>query len=124
MARAPLRSTLALRLGLLLTLLLAFAAQAQDQPARPNKPNIILILCDDLGYGDLGCYGNTTIRTPTLDRLAKEGIRFTDFYCAGAQCTPSRAGLLTGRYPVRFGLTYTLMTNAGAGLPDTEITFP
>lgn len=89
-----------------------------------NKPNLILILCDDLGYGDLGCYGNTTIKTPNLDRLAKEGIRFTDFYCAGAQCSPSRAGLLTGRYPVRFGLTYALMTNAGAGLPATETTFP
>jgi arylsulfatase A len=89
-----------------------------------NKPNLILILCDDLGYGDLGSYGNTTIKTPNLDRLAKEGIRFTDFYCAGAQCTPSRAGMLTGRYPVRFGLTYTLMTNAGAGIPNTETLLP
>ena len=87
-------------------------------------PNLILILCDDLGYGDLGCYGNTTIKTPHIDRLAKEGVRFTDFYCAGAQCTPSRAGLLTGRYPVRFGLTYTLMTDAGVGIPDAETLLP
>lgn len=92
--------------------------------AAQSKPNLILILCDDLGYGDLGCYGNQTIKTPNLDRLAKEGIRFTDFYCAGAQCTPSRAGLLTGRYPVRFGLTFTLMTNAGVGIPASETLLP
>jgi arylsulfatase A len=98
--------------------LTAFPATAQ------SKPNLILILCDDLGYGDLGCYGNQTIKTPNLDRLAKEGIRFTDFYCAGAQCTPSRAGLLTGRYPVRFGLTFTLMTNAGVGIPASETLLP
>jgi arylsulfatase A-like enzyme len=85
---------------------------------------VVLILCDDLGYGDLGCYGNTKIKTPNIDRLAERGVRFTDFYAAGAQCTPSRAGLLTGRYPVRFGLTYTLMTNAGAGIPKTEVLLP
>ncbi|HEY7115620.1 MAG TPA: sulfatase-like hydrolase/transferase [Tepidisphaeraceae bacterium] len=92
--------------------------------AAAERPNLILILCDDLGYGDLACYGNPKIKTPNLDRLAAEGVRLTDFYCAGAQCTPSRAGLLTGRYPVRFGLTYTLMTNAGAGIPDSEILLP
>jgi arylsulfatase A len=88
------------------------------------KPNLILILCDDLGYGDLGCYGNKVIRTPNLDRLAGQGVRFTDFYCAGAQCTPSRAGMLTGRYPVRFGLTFSLMADAGYGIPDSEVLLP
>src|SRR5215216_288724 len=78
-----------------------------------DRPNVVLILADDLGYGDLGCFGHPTHRTPNLDRLAKEGVRFTNFYAAGAQCTPSRAGMLTGRYPVRFGLTFTLMTDAG-----------
>ncbi len=77
-------------------------------PSAP-KPNIIIIYCDDLGYGDLGCYGNTVIRTPNIDRLAETGTRFTDYYSCNAICAPSRAGLLTGRYPIRtgiFGNTY------------------
>ena len=65
-----------------------------------DKPNFILIFADDLGYGDLGCYGNTVIRTPNLDRLASEGIRFTNFY-AQTVCGPSRAALMTGCYPLR-----------------------
>ena len=92
--------------------------------ARGATPNLVIILCDDLGYGDLGCYGNEKIKTPNLDRLAREGVRFTDFYAGGAQCTPSRAGMLTGRYPARFGLTFSLMTNAGAGIPASEILLP
>ena len=99
-------------------------SRAQNEPTTPQKPNLILILCDDLGYGDLACYGNTKIKTPNIDRLATEGVRFTDFYAAGAQCTPSRAGMLTGRYPIRFGLTFSLMTNAGAGIPDSETLLP
>jgi arylsulfatase A-like enzyme len=108
---------------LLLLLLLPQSAPAQNEPTQ-SPPNLILILCDDLGYGDLACYGNTHIKTPNLDRLANEGIRFTDFYAAGVQCTPSRAGLLTGRYPVRFRLTFSLMTDAGAGIPNSEILLP
>src|ERR1041385_8751662 len=69
-------------------------------PAR--TPNIVFILCDDLGYGDLGCYGSK-IRTPNLDRLAAEGGRFTNFFAAHPVCSPSRAALLTGRYPTRVG---------------------
>lgn len=72
----------------------------------PNapKPNFIIIYCDDLGYGDLGCYGNRTIRTPNIDTLAQDGTKFTDFYACSAVCAPSRAGLLTGRYPFRTGI--------------------
>ena len=69
-----------------------------------EKPNVILIFVDDLGYGDLGCYGSTRNRTPNIDRLAKEGTKFTDFYVAACVCTPSRAALMTGCYPRRLSL--------------------
>lgn len=68
-----------------------------------KQPNIILINCDDLGYGDLGCYGSDVNRTPHVDRLAAEGMRFTDFYMASAVCSPSRCAMLTGCYPPRIG---------------------
>ena len=80
------------------------------EPKVPDRPNIILIMVDDLGYGELGCYGNTDIKTPNIDRLADEGIRMMDFCVAGAVCTPSRSALLTGRYPQRNGL-YDLIRN-------------
>jgi uncharacterized sulfatase len=69
-----------------------------------RRPNIVLINTDDLGWGDLSCYGSEAIRTPNIDRLAAEGVRFTDFHACDAVCTPSRAGLLTGRYAARMGL--------------------
>jgi len=72
--------------------------------SRAEKPNVIVIYCDDLGYGDLGCYGSQSIHTPHVDRLARGGTRFTDFYSCAAVCAPSRAGLLTGRYPFRTGV--------------------
>jgi arylsulfatase A-like enzyme len=72
--------------------------------AAESKPNIILIFADDLGYGDLSCYGSKRIRTPRLDKMAGEGIRFTNFYAMASICTPSRAALLTGSYPQRCGL--------------------
>jgi uncharacterized sulfatase len=72
--------------------------------ARP--PNVVVILADDLGYGDLGANGNAVLRTPNLDRLAREGVRFTDFYASAPTCSPSRAGLLTGRYPLRTGINF------------------
>lgn len=68
------------------------------------RPNIIFILCDDLGYGDIGCYGGKAIRTPNIDSLAATGTRFTSYYTCNAVCAPSRAGLLTGRYPFRTGV--------------------
>jgi len=77
---------------------------------RADLPNIVLIVSDDQGYHDLGCYGATDVKTPTLDQLAKEGVRFTNFYVTCSFCTPSRASLLTGRYPQRNG-TYDLFRN-------------
>ncbi|GAB4336589.1 MAG: hypothetical protein Kow0099_09580 [Candidatus Abyssubacteria bacterium] len=71
-----------------------------------KPPNIIIINADDLGYGDLGCYGSQAIKTPHIDRLADQGVRFTNFYACDSVCTPSRAGLLTGRYPIRMGFCY------------------
>jgi arylsulfatase len=83
--------------------------------AAPRRPNIVMILCDDLGYGDLGCYGSS-IRTPNIDRMAAEGVRFTDFYAANPVCSPSRAALLTGQYPTRVGVPRVLDPNDSGGL--------
>ena len=80
------------------------AAEQTRAEEKPRPPNIVIIYADDLGYGDLGCYGNRTIRTPNLDRMAKEGVRFTDFYVAQAVCSASRTALLTGCYPNRVGI--------------------
>lgn len=80
----------------------ALGTFVKDIPLRAetaNPPNIVLIFCDDLGYGDLGCYGSTVHRTPCLDRMAGEGIRFTDFYVTSGVCSPSRSSLMTGCYP-------------------------
>jgi len=78
----------------------AHAQQSHDNAATPKeKPNFVLIFTDDQGYGDLGCFGSKTIRTPHLDRLAAEGRKFTSFVSAASVCTPSRAALLTGSYP-------------------------
>jgi len=92
-----------------------------------GRPNIVLINCDDLGYGDLGCYGSTKNETPVLDHLAASGMRFTSFYMASPVCSPSRAALLTGCYPPRIGFGSfdglpVLFPGQGLGLPDTEET--
>jgi arylsulfatase A len=88
-----------------------------------RAPNIVVVLADDLGYGDLGSYGGRLIRTPHLDRMAREGARLTDFYACANICTPSRAGLLTGRYPIRTGLAHeVIQPNDSRGLPAGEVT--
>jgi arylsulfatase A len=89
--------------------------------AASPPPNIIFIYADDLGYGDLGCYGSN-LRTPNLDRMASEGMRFTQFYSANPVCSPSRAALLTGRYPTRVGVPRVLFPTDSTGLPDSETT--
>ena len=94
--------------------------------AETSKPNIILIFVDDLGYGDLGCYGATKVQTPNIDRLAKEGRRFTDAHSASAVCTPSRYALLTGEYPIRAldgkGVWGPLPTNSGLIIDTNTLT--
>jgi arylsulfatase A len=89
--------------------------------AASPTPNIVFILCDDLGYGDLGCYGSR-IRTPNLDRLASEGVRFTSFCSADPVCSPSRAALLTGRYPTRVGVPRVFFPTDPDGLNLDETT--
>jgi arylsulfatase A-like enzyme len=94
-------------------------------PAGP--PNVLLLFVDNVGYGDLGCYGNRAVRTPSIDRLAAEGVRCTDFYTAAPSCTPSRGAILTGRHPVRNGLNHQLSAaeNArGVGLRQSEKILP
>ncbi len=110
-----------------LLLLLLLAASVTFGAAPP--PNIIIILADDLGYGDLGCYGHPSIKTPNLDKMAAQGLRFTDFYAGACLCTPSRAALLTGRLAVRTGMAggpgrHVLYPKNNGGLPPTEITIP
>jgi arylsulfatase A-like enzyme len=89
----------------LLGLFLLFAMSAAAAGATPSRPNIVFVLADDLGARDLGCYGSTFYETPNLDRLAARGMRFTDAYAASSVCSPTRASLLTGRYPARVGIT-------------------
>ncbi len=98
----------------------ADAERSADGASTP--PNIVILFADDLGYGDLSSYGHPTIRTPHLDGMAQEGMRMTSFYTAAPSCTPSRAALLTGRYPVRVGLPHVLMPDVENGLPPEEIT--
>lgn len=93
--------------------------------AAAGQPNIIIILADDLGYGDLGCYGNNKIQTPNIDALAADGIRFTDFHSNGAVCSPTRAAFLTGRYQQRTGINgvVTAKGHRHTGLDLQETTF-
>src|SRR5215468_1877902 len=95
---------------------------SESVQARRAKPNFIVVLCDDLGYGDVEPYGGA-IPTPAISRMAREGLVCTDYYAAANLCTPSRAGLLTGRYPVRTGLGYeVLRAQDERKLPHSEVT--
>ncbi|XP_070462721.1 arylsulfatase F isoform X1 [Equus przewalskii] len=106
-----------------------FLNTCQSREANDDRPNVVLIMVDDLGIGDLGCYGNGTMRTPHVDRLAREGVRLTQNIAAASMCTPSRSAFLTGRYPVRSGMVsdteVRVITTLGdcSGLPLNEITF-
>jgi arylsulfatase A len=104
----------------LMALFSALAADGADNP-----PNVVIIFADDLGYGDLGCFGHPTIRTPNLDRMAREGMKLTQFYSAAEVCTPSRAALLTGRLPPRNGMCgnrRVFFPDSKGGLPADEVT--
>ena len=111
----------------LVVCILIFSAATYAIAATP--PNIIIIVADDMGYADLSCYGNNRYETPHLDRLAREGLRFTDFHSNGAVCSPTRAALLTGRYQQRSGVTEVVFADPARGKRDehglkaTEITF-
>lgn len=112
-------------LSVLLILLLAPVNTALAQNNTP--PNFVLIMADDLGYGDVSCYADPGYETPHVDRLAAEGLRFTDFHSSGAVCSPTRAGLLTGRYQQRAGIDGVVFAdpkqNRHHGLQDNEVTF-
>jgi len=105
----------------------AVALSAQPAPARQDRPNVVLIITDDAGYGDIGSYGAPDIKTPNIDSLAKTGTRFTDFYANASTCTPTRAGLISGRYQQRFQLERPLgipRVDGEFGLPATGHSLP
>jgi arylsulfatase A-like enzyme len=110
--------------GLAIVALLPLAVTLSVDAA--EKPNFVVVFCDDLGYGDLGCFGHPTIRTPHLDRMAAEGQKWTNFYVGASVCTPSRAALITGRLPIRNGMMSAkrrvLFPNSKGGLPRSEVT--
>lgn len=105
---------------------LSFAFISVSATFAEPKPNVVVIYADDLGYGDLACFGHPTIKTPHLDQMAAEGMKFTQFYSAAPVCTPSRAALMTGRYPIRSGMCSdkrrVLFPNSGGGIPASEVT--
>lgn len=105
----------------LLLIALAWILTYPSHAQEGKKPNIVLVFMDDMGYGDIECYGNPIIRTPNLNRMANEGIRFTSFYAPAPVCTPSRAGLLTGRYPLR-NAPNNFGPETEKGLPLGEVT--
>ena len=117
------------RLALLASIVAAQSvALAGGQTAREQRPNVVLIITDDVGYGDFGSYGAPDIRTPHIDGLAKDGVRLTDFYANGATCTPTRTGLISGRYQQRFALERPLSgassADGGLGLPANGRSLP
>ncbi len=117
------RSVLPISSAALLLTLMSVQAIRADEPPRPN---VVIIFCDDLGYGDLACFGHPTIATPNLDRMAGEGQKWTNFYVAAPVCTPSRSAILTGRLPIRTGMCSdtrrVLFPDSAGGLPPEEIT--
>lgn len=97
-------------------------AASETSHANAQPPNIIIILTDDLGWGDISLNGSRLIKTPNIDRIGQEGIQLTDFYAGSNVCSPSRAALLTGRYPIRSGMQHVIFPHSQDGLPTDEIT--
>ncbi|OHB63786.1 MAG: arylsulfatase [Planctomycetes bacterium RBG_13_62_9] len=100
----------------------ANAPRASAEAGKGRPPNFVIVFIDDMGYADVGCFGAEGYETPNIDRMAAEGMRFTDFYAASSVCTPSRAALMTGCYPQRVGLPQVLGPNAKIGISDEEVT--
>lgn len=92
------------------------------QAADTKRPNLVIIMADDLGYGDLANYGHSIVKTPNIDRLAQEGVKFTDYYAPAPLCSPSRAGLLTGRMPFRTGIRSWIPEGKNVALGRNELT--
>lgn len=101
--------------------LLVTAPAAPFQPPRPDRPNVVLIMTDDAGYADVGSYGAPDIRTPNIDSLARDGVKLTDFYANAMSCTPTRVGLIAGRYQQRYGIEFPL---PAPGVPGSERGLP
>lgn len=106
----------------LLAVIAVCAFAVSSFAADRSRPNVVIVFADDLGYGDLGCYGNKTARTPNLDRMAAEGTRWSSFYVPQAVCSASRTALLTGCYPNRLGILGALNPQAPIGISDSEVT--
>jgi arylsulfatase A len=129
--RFDFRPFCSIKIALLLTFLVLSGCGGKSNRDKNQLPNIILIYLDDVGYSDFGCYGGDSIQTSRLDRMAEEGIMFTDFYAATAMCTPSRAAILTGCYPKRIGMSYftnqinhVLLPGGSEGINPDEMTIP
>ena len=103
-------------------LIILFSPVNAKGQVKENRPNVIIFFTDDQGYQDVGVFGSPLIKTPNLDKMAADGIRFTDFYSASPVCSPSRAALLTGSYPPRVKVPVVLWPRSKSGLPAEEVT--
>ncbi|VEA57854.1 secreted sulfatase [Salmonella enterica subsp. enterica] len=113
------RTVVASMIGLALC---AGSVLSTAQAATAKRPNLVIILADDLGYGDLATYGHRIVKTPNIDKLAQEGVKFTDYYAPAPLCSPSRAGLLTGRMPFRTGIRSWIPEGKDVALGRNELT--
>lgn len=110
--------------GILVLVLLGLAPRAEAQSNDFRKPNVVLIITDDMGWADVASYGASDVKTPNIDSLGRDGVRLTDFYANGVLCTPTRAGLISGRYQQRYGLEVALPGRSELGLPATGRSLP